>query len=135
MLIANYDVDNLDNPIGTIHTKKGNEILKKEEIIILKETGVRCKIIKNKSQKNWNKIGSKIILYDAGEGTLIRTDKRIIYLRVPQYEKYMKGKISNPELSLMAKTWKREGKMESFSLPIEEVVKIKRFKKHEKEAK
>lgn len=128
MLIAYYDLGNISNPIGTIHDKNGKPILKKKEIEIFKENEARCKLIKIKSKKTWSKIGSPIIFHDIGVGKLIRTDKRLIYLRVPEYEKYVGGKIKSSDLGLLAKAWKREGKMECISLPIIEIIKIKRFK-------
>lgn len=129
MQIAYYDLGNINNPIGVIHNKNGKPIIKDEEIVILKLNDVRCKLIKTKSKKSWSKISSKIIFHDIGIGKLIRTDKRLIFIRLPQYENYISGKIKSPELALHAKAWKRDGKMECFSLKIEEIKKIKRFKK------
>lgn len=129
MNIAYYDLGNITNPINKIHDKQGNAVLKKEEIVIFKEEGVKCKIIKMKSKKTWRKMGSKIVFYDTIKGVLIRTEKRFIYIREPQFDKYLDKKINKSELALHAKTWNREGKFESFSLPVDEIINMKRFKK------
>lgn len=121
MLIAYYTYGNIQNPIGKIHNEKGDLILEQDEIQLSKDEGVRCVIYKGR-------FFPKIIFRNTGKGVLFRTSDRIVFIREPNPKECMK--IRNLEmatdLALQSKQWKREGKKECFSLPLDEIQKIKR---------
>jgi hypothetical protein len=129
MDIAYYMLGNIKDPVGKVHNRNGDPILKKHEVVISEFTFVRCQVYKPPGN-TWLPLFGSVRFYDAGEGRFVRTDKRFIFLRKP----YIRGIILNKEIpeekaldiSLKAKSWEREKKLECVVIPMNEVKNIKR---------
>lgn len=123
MDIAYYTYKNIDTPLGKIHDENGKPILNKDELQLSEERDVRCFILKKG-------FFPRVVFGDVGFGTLYRTSDRIIFIREPKPELFMRiGNIERAtDYALQAKQWKRAGKRESFSLPLEEITNFKRLR-------
>jgi hypothetical protein len=129
MDIAYYMVGNIKDPLGKVHNRNGDPILKKREVIITDLKCVRAQVYKPPGN-TWLPLFGRVMVYDAGDGRLVRTDKRFIFLRRP----YIRGIILNKEIpeekaldiSFKAKSWEREKKLECVVISMREVKNIKR---------
>jgi len=129
MDIAYHYHATVKDPLGKIHDKKGNPILKKGEIILNDYSAVRCQVFKTPGN-TWLPFVGTVFFHNAGEGRFIRTTDRMIYLRKPYIRDIMLNRgIPEEEavkISFMAKKWEREKKLESVVIPLDEIIRIKR---------
>ena len=134
MDIAYYDNGNIKDPLGKIHDKKGKPLLQEDEVILIEDNAARCTVIETRNPRTWGIVwGGKIVFEDVGTGTFYRTDERFIFLRKPLYSKHMLGSSlarldEASERALLAKEWARTHKLECFSVPVQEIRKVKRRK-------
>lgn len=128
MLIAFYELGNIQDPLGVIHDERENPILEEREKIIAKQISSYCQINKTQSESTWDFLKGIPIFLNAGEGVLYRTNKKLIYLRKPQPKKYL-DVFGNYDSALKyvekSKRWLVVRRMECFSLPLKEVYSSK----------
>jgi len=129
MDIAYYRHANVKDPLGKIHDKKGNPVLKKGELILNDYSAVRCQVFKTPGN-TWLPFVGTVFFHNAGDGRFIRTTDRMIYLRKPNIRDIMLNtgirEEEAVEISFKAKKWEREKKLESIVIPLDEIKRIKR---------
>lgn len=128
MLIAFYELGNLQDPLGVIHDERENPILEDREEILARQIGNYCQINRTQNEITWDFLRGTPIFLNAGEGTLFRTNKKIIYLRRPQPRKYL-DVFTNYESAMKyadkSKKWLTLRRMECFSFPLKEIYSCK----------
>lgn len=132
LLVAFYEYGNLNDSLETIHNENGKPILKEDEYMMSEVNNVRCHIYTTRNPSSWSGYNGLPIFLECGEGTLYRTNKRLIYIREPQplqhiYHTSGPGLTSALPRSMWAKEWKKLGLKECFSLPINLIVKYEKI--------
>ncbi len=124
MEIAYYNFGNVKEPLGSIHDDKGVPILEKGEVVVVQDTDAGCEVSKGGG------LFGTMVFPDVGSGELYRTDRRIIFLRIPPMTAYATeshGWIDDRRKFMgQAKGWAKKGFRETVVLPIDEVTKTKR---------
>jgi len=129
--VAYYKFGNIENPVGAIHDKDGLLLLQKDDILLMTTNDVRCSILKTRNPQTWSTLFSKNIFKDTSLGRLYRTNYRLIYVREPSYKSHINGVVGYGlsdavDVALLSKEWQRTNKRECCSIPVEEIIKLKR---------
>lgn len=116
--IAFYDCGNIEDPLYVLHDNTMRPIVDSNERVILKKDGIRAKIMIKKGCVSGPL--SYLVFNDRGKGTLYKTNKRIIYIRepIPLPGGYL---FLAPAYMGWAMEWKKKGRKECFSIPLESI--------------
>jgi len=124
MEIAYYDFGNLKEPKGKIHDDKGRPILEEGEVILVQDNDAGCEVTKGTG------LFSTMVFPDIGSGELFRTDRRIMFLRIPPMSFYASEHHSwmddRRKFMGMSKSWLKKGYRETVAVPVEEIKRTKR---------
>jgi hypothetical protein len=129
--IAYYKFGNVENPVGIIHDNDGLPLLQKDDILLMTTNDVRCSILKTRNPQTWSALFSKNIFKDTCLGRLYRTNYRLVYVREPSYKSHINGVVGfglsdAVDVALLSKEWQRTNKRECCSIPVDEIIKLKR---------
>lgn len=127
MKIAYYGVGNVKDPLGIIHDEQGKIILEQNESILTKIIVKHCHIYMPRTS-DWGSFFAKIVFDDTGEITIYRTNRRLVGIREPSpFQHLGRGSEGSGGGAFFvgppwAREWKKLGRKESFSLPLDEIV-------------
>ncbi|MCI0496924.1 MAG: hypothetical protein L0Z54_01325 [Thermoplasmata archaeon] len=121
MRIAYYNFGNVREPRGDLHDEKGEPVLQKGEVVLAQDIDSGFEL--TRVQKGLvGRVFPTMIFPDIGSGELYRTDKRIIFLRIPPISHYAQGDrswIDDPvRFMRLAKKWLQQGNRETVSIPV-----------------
>ena len=135
MQIAYYSFGNVPRPRGTLHNDVGEPILEKGEVVLAQDNDAGFELTRIPSSIV-GQIFPTMIFPDIGSGELYRTDRRIMFFRIPPISHYAEARhswLDDPlEFMRLAKGWLQKGYRESVVIPISEVKKTVR-KRHDRE--
>ena len=121
MRIAYYAFGNVSEPRGTLHDDKGEPVLDKGEVVLAQDNDAGFELTRV-PRGILGKLFPTIIFPDIGSGELYRTDRRIVFLRIPPISHYAEGGrswIDDPvRFMRIAKQWLQKGHRESVSIPV-----------------
>lgn len=128
MKIAHYNTGNVSDPLGIIHNEQGEIILEPNEVILSVVEEKHCHIYAPR-KNTWSSFWSNVVFVGA-KTTIYRTNKRIVGIREPRISPHagrtgIFGYLA-PAIALWVREWKKKGRKECFSLPIEKIVGYKR---------
>jgi hypothetical protein len=124
MEVAYYTFGNEKQPQGVIHDEKGSPLLEEGEVVLLQDTDAGCEVTRSAG------LMSTMVFPDIGSGELFRTDRRIIFLRIPPISSYAAerhGWIDDKrKFMAMVKIWLQKGHRESVVIPVADILRTKR---------
>ncbi len=138
MQIAFYDIGDDIEPQGTLHDGDGAPLLDPDEVLLFNQPLVHAEVRTRKNPAPEKPVRffwlTERVFFDLGPGTLYRTDRRMIYLREPNFAAHIKNADgatlqTASGRALIAKHWMRQKWKEGFSVRMENIQRFKRKKK------